>query len=345
MVSITIGMILLAGLATLFANQSRSREELRRSEVQVENGNYAMKVLGDDIQMAGYWAEFNITVAGLPAPTGPAGALPDPCDASIANLTQMLTMPIQGYDNYAGAGNSPTCLNDVKTNTDIIVIRRVSTCVAAPTAGTGCDPVLATTPYFQASSCNNANELGSATPTDAFRLSYSTASLDRHLKNCTTVANEHRYFTHIYYIANNDQPGDGIPTLKRADLGAGAGGNADFTTVSPIAEGIDNLQIEYGLDTDGDGSPDVFTADPNSYNGCANTVACVANWQNVVVAKVNVLARNTDATPGYTDTKTYTLGLKADGTPNVVGPVGDPIKRHVYAAQLRVYNVAGRREP
>jgi type IV pilus assembly protein PilW len=333
MVSITLGLLLFSAMLAMFANNSRARDELTRSERQIENGQYAMKVLGDDIQLAGYWAEFNVQTASLPAPA----AMPDPCDTAVATLNAVLPLPVQGYDNPA-AGNIPTCLADVKPNTDIIVIRRVSTCVAAPVAGANCDPLLAGAPYFQASLCSSPTELGSAAGTDAFRLNTNLTALDRHLRDCATVANQHRFLTRIYFVANNDVAGDGIPTLKRADLGSGG------FTISPIAEGVENLQINYAIDTDGDGIPDAYTADPSTYNGCAGA-GCVTNWQNVVGAKVNMLARNTEATPGYVDSKTFTLGLNANGTVDVVGPMGDAFKRHVYATQLRVYNVAGRREP
>ena len=333
MVAITLGLLLLAAMLSMFANNSRARDEMTRSERQIENGHYAMKVVGDDIQLAGYWAEFNIPFANLPSPA----LIPDPCATAVATLNSVLTMPVQGYDDPA-AGNIPGCLADVKPNTDIIVVRRVSTCVAAPVAGANCDAPLGGAPYFQASLCNSPAELGSAAGTDAFRLDTNLGSLDRHQRDCATVANQHRFLTHIYFVANNDNPGDGIPTLKRADLGVGA------FTISPMAEGVDNLQIEYALDTDGDGVPDVYTTNPSTYNGCAGA-GCVTNWQNVVGVKVNMLVRNPQATQGYTDTKTFTLGQKFDGTPNVVGPIGDSFKRHVYAAQLRLYNIAGRREP
>lgn len=332
MVSITLGLLILAGMLSVFANNSRSRDELQRAERQVENGRYAMKVLGDDIQLAGYWAEFNIQVAGLSIPT----TLPDPCATSVTSLNSVLTVPLQGYDNPAV---SPTCIGtDVRPNTDIIVIRRVSTCVAGPTTGTNCDAVVAGAPYFQASLCESGTELG-AGGTSAFRLDTNTAHLDRHLRDCATLANEHRYLTHIYFVANNDLPGDGIPTLKRAELGAGG-----FTTISSVADGVENLQINYLLDTNGDGTPDAVTADPSSYNTCTGA-ACVVNWTNVVAVQVNMLVRNTDATQGFTDTKTYTLGLSTGGTASTVGPFNDGYKRHVYSAQLRLYNVAGRREP
>jgi type IV pilus assembly protein PilW len=108
-------------------------------------------------------------------------------------------------------------------------------------------------------------------------------------------------------------------------------------------EGIENVQIEYGLDTSAPttGAPAVFTADPDSYNGCAGST-CVGYWQHTVAAKISLLARNTTTTPGYLDTKIYALGLNADGTVNTVGPAGDGYKRHAYESVVRLNNTSGR---
>ena len=59
---------------------------------------------------------------------------------------------------------------------------------------------------------------------------------------------------------------------------------------------------------------------------------------NVTAVKLYVLVRSREASPGYTDTKTYTLG----GT--VMGPFNDDFKRHVYVSTVRLPNIAGRRE-
>jgi type IV pilus assembly protein PilW len=61
--------------------------------------------------------------------------------------------------------------------------------------------------------------------------------------------------------------------------------------------------------------------------------------------QINVLARNQTVTQGYTDTKTYTLGLTAAGAANVVGPFNDGFKRHTYSSVARLYNPAGRNSP
>ena len=135
-----------------------------------------------------------------------------------------------------------------------------------------------------------------------------------------------------------------IPTLKRAELGDNGAGGTAFKIV-PLVEGVENLQLEYGIDTDNDSGPDVFTADPDNY-ACVGA-ACVTNWRNVMAVRVNLLARNTEATPQYVDSKVYLLGRKADGSDNVIpangNGYGDAFKRHVYQGEVRINNAALRR--
>jgi type IV pilus assembly protein PilW len=138
---------------------------------------------------------------------------------------------------------------------------------------------------------------------------------------------------HVYFVANNNDPGDGVPTLKRAELGAGG----QFAIV-PLVEGIENLQFEYGLDTDGNSNPDAVSDDAGAFDGCVAQPCYIANWLNVMTVKVHVLSRSLDASPGFTDTKTYPLG------PVTAGPFNDGFKRHAYTGTVRMNNPAGRRE-
>jgi type IV pilus assembly protein PilW len=109
--------------------------------------------------------------------------------------------------------------------------------------------------------------------------------------------------------------------------------------IDTISEGIESIQIDYGIDSlpavknsitgvRGDGAPDTYTAHP-----------AAADFMNAVTARVHVLARNTEPTVGYVDTKTYRLGLAGD-----VGPFSDAYKRHVYTGTVRMINTSGRRE-
>lgn len=336
MISITLGLIILAAVSTIFVNNGRARNEIEKTSRQIENGRYATQLLTEDLQASGFLSEFDPT----PLDTSGLLALPDACAADLATLTAALPLHIQGYDNGV---SQPTCLSDVKTGADIFVVRRASTCVAG---AVNCDAFVAGAPHFQASLCAPATggtQLSSSPTSNAdyaaqhYALATAAASLTRNKTNCTSIADIRRYRTYIYFIANNSVGSDGVPTLKRAELGAGA-----FTIV-PLVEGVENLQLEYGIDTNDDGTPDVYTADPSIYGGCA-AAACVENWRDVMSAKINVLARNVDRTSGLTDAKTYTLGQKADGSANTFGPFNDAYKRHAYTSVVRLGNPAGRRE-
>jgi len=324
MVASALSLIILAGLLAVFVNTSRARAEVDRAGQQIENGQYAMQLLSSDLRNAGYLAEFDPRILPTPA------AKPNPCATLLDDLKTALPLHIQGYDN---ASTVPTCLTDVRSNTDILVVRRASTCFAG---AVNCEPVVNGNVYFQASLCNSATELASANKSDYYGLDSSVNNLTRTRKDCSTLASIARYRTHIYFVANNNKSGDGIPTLKRAELGV------DGFTIVPLVQGIENLQVEYGIDTSGNGVPGVYTADPDTYNTCDVSKTCVQNWRNVISAKVYILVRSNDMTPGYTNSKTYTLGRTASGLNNNIVINGDHFKRHVFQSSIRLNNPAAR---
>jgi type IV pilus assembly protein PilW len=349
MVALTIGLLIMAGLTTLFVRNTRAQGEIEKANRQVENGRFAIDTIATDLRNAGYYGEFNPTV--LPPPA----TLPAPCDVTVAGLNAGLALPVQGIDQNTGVLD---CLSDQKPDTDVLVVRRTSTCVAgAP----GCDAAVAGLPYFQASLCSNPSELNGV-PTDRYRLDTDQSRLDRRQRNCTqtagtgTLAVTRRYLTHIYYIAKNNDPGDDIPTLKRAELDLRNGVLA-FNVV-PLAEGIESLQLEYGLDLNAsptvtppptspvvDGIADTFTAAPARANGCTTQDCAVTNWQSAVAVKVHLLAMNPNPSPGFDDKKIYVLGNDAHGDPIEYPPPKDSRKRHVFESLVTLPNPAGRRQP
>lgn len=329
MVGITLGLSVLAVVTTAFVNVSSNRRDMERTGRQIENGRFAIQLLADDIVNAGYFGEFD------PRDVGPPGTRPDPCSTSIADMKNMVMMHVQGY---ASGAVKPSCISDVRSGTAVVAVRRSATCIAGDT---NCDAAATDQIYLQSALCNDelANLPVSTHYIVAAKPAAGPSAFPLHKHDCTTVSSLRAYVMHIYFIANNNKPGDGVPTLKRADLGA----NGEFSVVA-LSEGIENLQLEYGLDTNGDSTPDAVSADPGAYGGCAADPCYITNWLNAVTVKVNLLSRSTEASPGYTDTKTYPLGLQADGTQLVVGPFNDGFKRHGYTGTIRMNNPAGRRE-
>jgi type IV pilus assembly protein PilW len=90
------------------------------------------------------------------------------------------------------------------------------------------------------------------------------------------------------------------------------------------------MQIDYGVDDTDDGMTD-------RYLDCSTCT--VADWSNIVAARINIVARNQQATTNWSDGKTYDLGLA--GT---VGPFNTAFKRHAFTQLVRLVNPSGRRE-
>ena len=344
MVAMTLGLIMLATLVALFDRQYAARSELEKSSRQIESGRYAVQTIADDVRHAGYYMYASTNLPAVP------GAVPDPCSTTLANVRAALPIAIQGF-NMDGGGVRPSCIRAANhlAGTDILVIRRVQ---SAPATKLLPAALLAGETYLQANPSEYVLDRGD-TP----------ANFNKKITDWTGDPNApapiRKFIVHIYYVSPCSVPSSGdacdaaadggrpIPTLKRLELTT-AGGVATISdtqavSVVPIAEGIENLQIEYGVDTDaagstGSGAPDgAYTAAP----------ADVTAWSNVVSARIFVLARNAEPTGGFVDTDTggaggtvrgYDLGLAGTVTP------GGPFKRKVYAAVARATNVAERRE-
>ena len=142
MIAITIGLLILAGMLVVFVNTSATRNEIDRTNRQIESGRYALEILRDDIQLAGFYGEMNwgnfIAPSNVPPAPLPA-TMPDPCASALTERTNggtqgVMRLHVQGLNNYVASTLS--CLtgaNAVKPGTDVIVVRRAKTCTAGAT--------------------------------------------------------------------------------------------------------------------------------------------------------------------------------------------------------------------
>ena len=322
MVSIALGLIVVLALITLLINVSRSNNEMAKTNRQIENGRFALQILQSDLELAGYWGPLGYTGTN-PMPL--ATAVPNPClptaNWDAAHQRNLLAIPVQGYKNltfaYANGKTLTECgVSGLLNNSDVMVVSHANTC-AAGTAN--CDGGTDTGPHIQVSACRDGeSEYVVATPPANAASAPATFPLRR--KDCATLVPEiYKVVSNIYYLASQN----GQPTLMRASLAKGV------WTTTPLIAGIEAFRIEYGIDTDQDGSANSFVA----CNPCT-----LDQLNNVVAAKVYVLARSLEVTPGYTDTKTYQLG----GT--TINPLGGGFKRHVFSTTVRLVNPSGRRE-
>lgn len=328
MISITIGLLLLAGLVTLFASNSSTRAEIDKSSRQIENGRFALQVLQDEVHHAGYYG----ALSNAPTLPSTVTSLPDPCSTTLADVQNGMGLPIQGYAGAALANALDTgklgCLTTAagyKANTAVLVVRRANTSITGFTSG-----------QF------NIQVSGCAGDSVAYALDSVAANFTLHKNTspgCMPITSANTadittYYSRIFFISTcsgsdcSVSGADSVPTLKRIDL------TSTGTTITPIVDGIENLQFDYGIDTSTDGSPDAYT---NTTGHAAVMPSSLDEWKNVMSLRIYLLARNVDITAGYVDPKTYQLG------PISVTPE-DNYKRHAYNELVRINNPAGRKE-
>jgi type IV pilus assembly protein PilW len=323
MVSIAIGMLMVAGLAVLIASQSSSRSDLDRAGKMIENGRYSVQVLTTDAQMAGYWGELSTT------PSAP-GSLPNPCDTSITSLQGAMGLHVQGYSSLSALTTDLSgCLSNFKSGTDILVVRHAEPDTSALLTGANIDlsKLVDGVTYVQTG-------LDSATLTNlssvvALGNTASNATTFNLVKRDSTPANTRKMLVHIYYVASCSvcsPSSDGVPTLKRWELGA-------TPTTITLAEGVENFQVDYGKDSDSDGAPDGDYVDGSAFS--------VADWSNVMSLRVHVLARSLDKSNEFTDAKKYKMGTAGEITP---ATADKQYRRHLFVQTVKLVNPSVRRQ-
>ena len=334
MISIALGLMILTAVISVFVNASTARNEVERTSRQIENGRFAVELLSDDLRVAGFYGEMGI--ASLPATGALADAEHNPCSTTAANWGKAMNFHVLGYDNGTGV---PACVPaSLMAGTDVVVVRRVKTCVAGVD---GCEAATSVKPYLQVSLC----ETELAVKPYVIGLQGTADFTQLHLRDCTTsppgtVAGRRQYLVRIYFISTDNGAGQPIPTLKVMELELKSG--AIDMVERPLVEGIQNFNVEYGIDTDGDGTVDAYSTAPAAF--VCGTCTPESNWRNVLTAQFYILARNIDTSPGYSDGKTYRLGRDAAGDPITVGPFNDGFRRHIYTGLVRIANAAGRRD-
>ncbi len=128
------------------------------------------------------------------------------------------------------------------------------------------------------------------------------------------------YYARLFYIRSwSQRPGDGIPSLCIEQL------SGSRMSTECVVEGVEDLQVELGLDTDGDGVVDSVTANPGA-----------ADLSLVVRAEYFLLLRSIDTLPGAGTGGHFQLGAKAVYVPE------DGYHRERVSGVVQLVNLAAR---
>jgi type IV pilus assembly protein PilW len=315
MITLVVGSLIILGTMTVFM-QSRTTFRVNESVSRLqENARFVLDIISKDIRMASYY--------GLTSRTDLIGnsATPlDPIPAGLAvggdcgqNWAINLTAIADGSNNgYAWA--CPAFGTGAQPLSDTLVVRRVTE-----------DPLAVLQPgtmYLQSARFRDSQLFVGTVPPAAFP---------------GVASQTHRVVVSGYYVSRNstflDEPGNAMPSLRLKTLAQGPAG--PIVTDQEVLAGVEDLQVEFGVDTDLLNTPNRGSIDryvnPGDPIITPGDPAFLPNAE-IIAVRLWLRVRAERGENGFTDTSNY---IYADQ--NVLAP-NDQLRRMVVTKTIYLRN-------
>jgi type IV pilus assembly protein PilW len=301
LVAVVMGLVLLAGVGTVFvANKQtyRLQEALARNQ---ENGRFALTLLARDLRSAGY------SGCGSMTPVEVGNTV---CDFDKYKLRY--GNPVEGFD-ASGTGWVPGLLSDSElglggssprplAGSDIITIRTVQGCDNTvekhPSESSSGGKIPGSAPLQMSStSCVKQGDIVMVTDCSEYALFYVTGFNSNNILhtiaegNCGNNGRDAkelgrgwgggqlmRVTNRTYYVGLND---NNVPSLYVIENGQPP------TIGNYLVEGIEAMEVEYGYDSDNNQAVD-------SYLTAAEVDDEPDKWARVRSARISLLVRSAD---------------------------------------------------
>jgi type IV pilus assembly protein PilW len=295
MVALAIGAFLMIGAVQVY-NQSREAYVINESIARVqETAQFALDTIEADLRMASNWGRHSrgdaVEGRSLDGNANPLG-LPAPGDCG-ANWALDLTRPIFGSDNTYGLACAAT--GGVQNNSDVVTIRRASVDPVDPT-------VQPDRLKIQTTRVQGQLFADGAVP----------AGFDVDPDPLLSPSATHNLLVNSYYVAAASDLIPGVPTLRRKSLTTLAG--APSIEDQEVAPGVENLQMQFGVDVDRDNTVDRYVNPGDGILDPASGAFIPA--ARVLTARVWLVVRSVDREPGIIDERTYQPGNAPAFVPN-----------------------------
>jgi len=279
MVALAIGSFLIIGAVQIY-NQSRQAFVINESISRVqETAQFAMDTIEADLRMASNWGRtsrgLSIEGRALQAAVNPKPlAVPLDCGE---DWTLELATPVDGFNNVMGL--PCPAQNAAQPNSDVLTVRRASV-----------NPV----------------------PLQAGRLQIQTTRVQGELFDDGNIpasfdpvnSSTHNLMVSSYYVDANSDLIPGVPTLRRKVLGIQGVNSAVFD--QEIAPGVENLQIQLGIDMNEDNTVDRYVNPGDQiYNPEAPGYFPGAR---VLTARIWLVVRGLTRENGIDDLRSYSPG-------------------------------------
>lgn len=312
MVSMVIGIFLLSGVFTIFVSSTKTQRAVSNETEVMSNARFAIEAIAYDLRHAGGYGYQNyedyekihdITKYAATTITGQ-------CDGPASGWAMKLDRPVYAVND--SSDYSDDCMADWAKGDSIEM--RYATPVSVDAAANG---LIGGTLYLQ-SVPKYSYFFKVATPPDPSKFQ------DGNARNFV-------WRSKAYYVADHtDIEDDGIPSLRLLSLESdGLGGMTLTKTV--LLSGVENLQIQFGLDTpgagkvSGDQSADIYLH-PNQIDGVTY------RWNQVISARIWLLMRSREPMDEVKSTSTYSMA-------GVDYVNGDQYKRTVVSTSVRFRNI------
>ena len=306
MISITIGLVILAGLVGVLASNAGNARSNERTSELMTNGRYALNAIKSEVREAGFrgftWAE-----PGAPgpwvAPADTAGCMGSEAGASVGAFIVNVRQGVWGSNNENPFADSciPSAL--YSAGNDVLVVRRLA---VTPTAAA---QLRANQVYFRSNYERGQVFRGTTGPT------FTSPSFTPQ----DFAVQIYVYYISPFTVSATESPV--VPALFRVSLMTDGTMQREL-----VASGIERMQVQYGrystaLDTQ---YLDVLTG--------ASSEATSTAWDDVNSVRIWLLARNSTPEPGYVNSNSYVLGDQVAFVPN------DGFRRQLFETVVQLRN-------
>ncbi|MEA9586422.1 MULTISPECIES: PilW family protein [Xanthomonas] len=319
MIALVIGLVLMLGVIQVFS-ASRTASMLAEGNARAqENGRFALEFLQRDIRMAGHFGCVNdqahfVRGEGDPVvTTGAASGSGHPLDFSVS---------VQGYEapntkppgsltlgaTWAAPTNLPTAISKLnpRGGSDILVLRYLapeSVPITALTSGTnsvvGFDAAAGARLTEGGQTAPNLFGIADCSHATVFKGVYASGKVTANGTNLSNYSTRpsgqaliYRAESLVYYVGTSATSGE--PALMRAR----SNGADDYAAPEELVEGIENMQLLFGLDQTQNMSTtapplgNINTQAVASDVSVGSDAAAAAQWRRVGQVQVGILARS-----------------------------------------------------
>lgn len=305
MISLALGLVISFAAIELYVESKRSYmqdEEMARLQ---ENARFSLDYLKRELILSGFIGGVNDTSSLTSQPVT--------TDCGGAGWALDVSTPLEMVNNANGTtlntvnGTTWNCVapSEVVVGTDLFSVKRTSDSATLRDGALKSDSEDLNQWYFKTFDYSDLS------------WTYLSADIPSHEKTPGSTYSYWEYYAKIFYIRNYAVAADdGIPTLCVSTL------VSSEMTNQCLVEGVQDIQIELGIDADNDGVVEQYKNTP--------TATDFANARSV---RLYMLIRSINPVPGYKNGKTYRLGQKS------IAAFNDGFIRKVVSTTVKLRNV------